>query len=266
MAYSGGDHGFGGYLGDKIFINKNINKIFQLIEKSYLFKINTMKKLTLFLIILTIITNNIKSQFYNRIEANISVKTKYSNGKGTLEMGKVYFDKKLNKLTYDFTFPNKQQIVIFDTTIYIIKDKKLFEKQKTISFIKSTLFNIILNGDLMNYGMKDNKIYKPSKVVKENGLVITTWAVPIKDKKIGDILIATKNKDLQGVVFLNQKGEMLSKQIFSNYIIVSGLRFPTEITQIFYQNNTETYQVTTFKNVLINNQKNENFYNFLIPR
>ncbi len=224
-----------------------------------------MKKIILFLFTIFIFIT-VNAQYYNRIEATISVKTKYYNGKGTLEMGKLFYDKKNNKLFYDFTFPEKQQIAFFDTTIYIIKKNQPITKLKTISFIKSTLFSIILSGDLLNYGLNGNKIYKPSKIIKENGLIITTWSVPGKDKKIGDILVATKNKDLQGVVFLNEKSEIASKQIFNNYINVSGLRFPTEIIQIFYNEGKENYQITTFKNIIINNSKNENFYNFPVPR
>jgi len=224
-----------------------------------------MKKLII-VIVLLITATSTYAQVYNRVEASVSVKTKYDNGKGTLEMGKIYFDKRNKKLVYDFNFPEKQTIVIGDTNMTVLKNGVILGQQKTISLLQSTLFNVILTGQLANYGLKNNPIYKVSKVEKDKDMVITTWAPAVKNKVMGNVLISTKGKDLFGVVFYNSVGVMVSKQIFSQYIVVKGLKFPTEITQIVYQENKKIYQVTTFKNILVNNLQNENFYNYHIPR
>jgi hypothetical protein len=207
-----------------------------------------------------------QAQVYSRVEASVSIKTKYDNGKGTLEMGKIYFDKKNKKLIYDFAFPEKQTIAIFDTTISVVKNGVLVDKQKIIPLLQSTLFSIILEGELQNYGLRSNSIYKISKVEKDRDLVITTWSFKGKNKTLGDVLVSTKGKDLYGVVFLSPKGVIISKQLFSQYILVSGLRFPTEITQVIIQEKKQIYQVTTFKNIVVNSLQNAKFYNFILPR
>ena len=224
-----------------------------------------MKKYIILFIFVFISSSIVNSQIYSRVEANVSIKTKYDTGKGTLEMGKIYFDKNNKKLIYDFSFPNKETIAIFDTVISVVRKGVLIERQKIAPLLQSTMFSIILNGNLSNYGMKNNLFYKAIKVEKDKGLVITTWSMPGKTKKLGDIMVSTKDKDLFGVVMFSPKGEIISKQIFSKYIVVAGLRFPTEITQVIYQDKKEIYQVTTFKNILVNNQKNENFYNYNLP-
>jgi hypothetical protein len=225
---------------------------------------NYVKYITFFLIVICI--PSIKAQSYTRVEASVSIKTKYENGKGTLEMGKIFYDKKNKKLIYDFSFPEKQTIAIFDTTISVIKNGILIEKQKIAPLLQSTLFNIILEGELPNYGLRSNMIYKIKKVEKDRDLVITTWEFKGKNKAFGNILVSTKGKDLYGVVFLNTKGEVISKQLFGQYILVSGLRFPTEITQVLIQDKKEIHQVTTFKNIVVNSLKNEKYYNFILPR
>jgi hypothetical protein len=66
-------------------------------------------------------------------------------------------------------------------------------------------------------------------------------------------------------VMMNGEVKILSKQFFEKYIIVKGLNFPTEITQVIYQDEGKITQQTTFKNIIINNLQNEKFYNYIIP-
>lgn len=220
----------------------------------------------LFILFFSFLIQSSTAQIYNRVEALVSIKTKYETGKGTLEMGKIYFDKKNKKLIYDFTFPEKQTVALLDTTMYVIKNGVLIGTQKISQFLESTLFNIILNGQLPNYGLKNSIIYKILKVEKDKDMVVTTWTYTGKNKMLGNVLVSTKGKDLFGVVFYNIKGGVMSKQLFGKYITVSGLRFPTEITQVIYKDSKQIYQVTTFKKILLNNTQNAKFYNFVIPR
>lgn len=224
-----------------------------------------MKKILFSLqILLFTISGNLISQNYSRFESDVTVKTKYPEGKGTLEMGRIFFNKSSKTLLYNFKFPEKETIYIKDTLVYVIQDGKLVDRVSSIPLVQSTIFNIALEGNLSNYGLK-NTYFKPSKVEKDGDLVITTWTLPANVKELGKIMTSTKNKDLYGVVFFDVKGEILSKQLFSNYVMVQGIKFPTEITQIFYKDGTETYQITTFKNIIINNQQNEIFYNYTLP-
>ena len=58
---------------------------------------------------------------------------------------------------------------------------------------------------------------------------------------------------------------MLGKQFYKKYTIVNNLNFPTEIVQIMYLDGKENHQITTFKNIEVNNLKNENYYNYPLP-
>jgi hypothetical protein len=83
---------------------------------------------------------------------------------------------------------------------------------------------------------------------------------------MGKVVMSNVNKKLNGVVFYKTTGEILNKQFYKNYINVSGCEFPTEVTQVTYLKSGQNYQVTTYKNVVINQNGEEGIYNFVVPK
>lgn len=98
-------------------------------------------------------------------------------------------------------------------------------------------------------------------------MVISVWEPDDSKLKeaMGKVIISNIDKKLNGIVFYNTEGEMLSKQFYQDYINVSGCEFPTEIIQITYHETGQNYQLTTYKNVVINQNGNEDLYNISIP-
>lgn len=188
------------------------------------------------------------------------MKTKMENV-NQLTMGRVYYDSKIRKLVYNISFPEKEVWVVKDSLIKTYKNGALVKQTTTISLVQSTLFHLALNGQLNDYGLSKSA-YKITKVEKDADLVITTYSPPANLPALGEIVISTKNKSLYGVVFFDKEKKIISKQIIKSYANVSGLKFPTEIIQVYYKNNKEYYQVITFKNIKVNNLQNENFYNY----
>jgi hypothetical protein len=181
-------------------------------------------------------------------------------------MGKVYYDKAAKKIVYNITFPEPETWVIQDTTLYRLKANKVVDKQKSFLIPNSSLFHLALTGQLADYGLK-NSLYKVEQVEKAGNMVISTWQPDAKYTKLmGKVVMSNMNKKLNGVVFYNPAGQMLNKQFYKNYISVSGCEFPTEITHITYLKSGQNYQVTTYKNVVINQNGEEGIYNFVIPK
>ncbi len=209
--------------------------------------------------------NSLYAQTYNRVQARVSIKTKYVDGKGLLEMGDVYFDKANKKLVYDFSFPEKISVVINDTALFVIENGIVVNRRQGMLLLEFNLFNVILNGELNNFGLRGNPVYKIEKVERAGGMVITTWEFKGKEKNFGKVLVSTKNGDLYGVVILDPDGRVASRQIFEKYVLARGLKFPTEITQIIHYPEGDIIQVTTFKNIVVNSPHNENYYNYAIP-
>jgi hypothetical protein len=92
-------------------------------------------------------------------------------------------------------------------------------------------------------------------------MVITTWSPPEKAReKLGNILVSVKNKQLFGVVFQDPAGTVIRKQFFEDYKVTGGLAFPGKITEINITNGIESYQVTTYKNVVADELENDSKY------
>ncbi|MBL4715790.1 MAG: hypothetical protein JKX95_04065 [Bacteroidia bacterium] len=128
--------------------------------------------------------------------------------------------------------------------------------------------------ELLFYKDKSININESGKVdyinnIKGNNenMVITTWkAKALLRSKLGKIVMSHKQGKLYGVVFFNPEGKIISKQFYKKYTNISGLDFPTEIVQIIYRDDQENYKVTTFKNLVVNDFKEDNIYNYPIPQ
>jgi hypothetical protein len=203
------------------------------------------------------------SQSYNRIRADFSVKIKTASGGQSLTLGQVFYDRNFRQIIYYETFPEKETWITADTLVYQIKDEKLISKTSTFSMSEFTVFHLALNSHLQDFGLK-NTSYQVSHVERDRDLVITTWTPPEKTRgKLGNILVSVKNKQLFGVVFMDTKGVIIRKQFFENYLLINGLSFPGKIVEINISNGLESYQVTTYKNIVVDEMENDSkyFYN-----
>jgi hypothetical protein len=226
-----------------------------------------MKKLSSIIVFLCLLisisTGNAAAQNYTRIQADFSVKAKSITGGQTLTMGQVYYDRNIKQLIYYVTFPEKEIWVTSDTVLYQIKEGKLISKTSTLSMSEFTVFHLALSSHLQDFGLK-NTNYTASDIQRDRDLVITTWIPPAKAReKLGNILVSVKSKQLFGVIFQDPKGTVLRKQFFENYLLVNGLAFPGKIIEINIVNGIDSYQVTTYKNIVIDEMENDNkyFYN-----
>lgn len=205
------------------------------------------------------------SQNFYRIQADFTIKQKNADGSSSLTIGKVYYDKNYKKIVYDISFPDKEIWVTQDTSLYKFRDKKFTTRLTIPAITEFSIFNLSLNGTLTNFGMESSP-YKIANVEKENGMVLTTWQPPTEmTKSFGKIVTSQKEKKLFGVVLFNVKGEIINKQFFKNYESSSGIEFPNEIVQITYANGKESYQLTTYTNIHIDDYTEEEIYNYAIP-
>ena len=211
-------------------------------------------------------------QFY-RIKSDISIKDKLSNGTYRLTVGKVYYDKPSLKLIYKLHFPQVETIIIKDTTLFKIgKDGLLISSQNVLVVNEFSIFHLSLSGKLADYGINSGKtagVFKITKVEKDkDGRVITTWSVVEKQlmKTLGKIKMANINKRLDAIAFYDPNDKLLSQQFFKDYVNVNGVEFPKQVTQISYNtDSTQNLQQTTYKNIIIDQEDENNMYNYPIP-
>lgn len=207
----------------------------------------------------------IEPQIYFRIKTDFIIKAKSPTGEQQLTVGKLFYDKNIKQIVYDVTFPEKEIWVQRDTVLYKIVNSKVIGKQRIPSGIEFSIYNLVLNGNLTDYGLKKTK-FSIKKVEKSGGNVISTWEPPAELKKyLGNILLSNENQQLAGIVFKNNAGEVVARQFLRNYIKVKGLSFPQEIIMESYVNGQKIYELTTFTHILINDLSGENKYDYKIP-
>jgi hypothetical protein len=219
----------------------------------------------IFLLFLPFSLIQVEPQFFFRISTDFVIKAKSPTGDQQLTVGKLYYDKNIKQIVYEVSFPEKEIWVQKDTVLYKIVNSKVVSRQRIPTGIEFSIYNLVLNGNLADYGLKKTK-FKIKKVEKSEGNVISTWEPPAASKKfIGDILLSNINQQLNGIVFKNSAGEVVAKQFFRDYIKVKGLSFPREIIKENYVNGQKIYELTNFTNILINDLSGENTYDYKIP-
>lgn len=211
--------------------------------------------------VILFISSSLGAQNYYRISGDFSIKSKSENT-AQLVIGRFYFDKNEGKIVHDNLFPENARWVTYDTNIYKIVDNTIVSRQLIPDFTVFSMYNMALNNKMDNFGL-DGSFYSLDKVENEGGLVISTW-VPQKSlsKVSGNILISSKDNNIYGIVFFNIEGKILKKQFFEDYSIYSGLAFPGKIVEITYVDDKEIYQITTYKNILVNDHSEEDMYRF----
>ncbi len=205
-------------------------------------------------------------QFF-RVKADFSIKETLANGKSSLTMGTIYFDRTAKRLIYQVKFPEKETLLLTDSSYYRLKDGKVIEQKPAINLLNFSIYNLALSSKMSNFGLENNPAFKLVDVVKEDSLIISTWRPTVEKLKelTGDVLISQKKKQLFGLVFFDKDGKLLSKQFFEGYQNFKGLEFPGSITQINYIGGKEFYKITTFKNVVVNDINENIIYNYSLP-
>lgn len=202
------------------------------------------------------------SQLSYRINADILTKTRLVDSTFQVSKGKIYYDVNYKKIIFDFTFPRKEKYVLYDTTMYIIEKQEIKSTSFNYLVPEQSFFHYILSGGMSNFGL-DKSNFTATNFKKKKDLVITTWEPPENLKPIlSKILVATKNKQLYSMTMLNGEGKVINRQILKNYQLFDDIEIPTEVLVATYLTNGNMYQIITLSNVILNEEGNNDKYNY----
>jgi len=202
------------------------------------------------------------SQFAYRMQADILTKTRLPDSTFQVSKGKLFYDQNNKKIIFDFTFPQKEKIVLFDTIMYAFRGDTLYSKSLNLLIPDQSLFHFILKGKMANYGL-DQANFEMKGFEKKNDMVITTWIPPdFLKKMISKVLVATKNKLLYSVTMIDANGKVISRQILKNYKLIQGIDIPSEILIATYLDKGNIYQIINMDNVVLNEPKNSEKYDY----
>jgi hypothetical protein len=219
-----------------------------------------LRSLILLLCLLFLSVCGSEAQSFSRLRADFTVKVKETGGAQSLTMGHVCYDRSVKQIIYHVRFPEKETWISADTIMYRMVQGQVVSRTTVPSIAEFTVFHLALSSQLQSFGL-DKTRYKPEKVTREGEQVITTWVPPEQARgKLGNIMISTRNRQLAGVIFFDPDEKILRKQFFEEFQLVSGISFPGKIIEINFINGIELYQVTMFKNIVIDERENDSDY------
>jgi hypothetical protein len=223
------------------------------------------KKFYLALALVTLIPFLSKSQQFFRIKTDYSVKYTDSKGNSILQMGVVYYDIHSKIIVMRNGYPTKEIIAQKDTSIYHIRNNFIHSREKAYAMVELSIFHLALTGQLEDYGLKKAG-YMLDSIKSDKGLVITIWSLPESVKNTsGKIIVSIKDKKLFGIVFLDKNEKIIAKHFFRNYTNINGFDFTTEVLRVTYLDDFESSMLTTYSKILVNDTKDEEYYNYKIP-
>ena len=221
--------------------------------------------LSILLSVLLLPETGLSQHLFLRVEADFTTKEKLADGTSNLTMGKVYFDQELRQMVFDIQFPEPVVIITTDSFLYRIKGDSLVDHRPIPNMLDFTVLSLCLRGNLPNFGLETTP-YKMTNVSKEEDMILATWSPPKELRKTaGEVIISQKDKQLYGLVSLDPKGEIIGRQFYRKYETVNGLPFPTEIIAFSYPDETEIKQLTTYRNILVNQMESDAKYAYPLP-
>jgi hypothetical protein len=210
----------------------------------------------------------IQAQDYFRFKSDFSIKEKMvGEEKGQLITGTVYYDKNVRKVNHDIRFPARERWLNFDTTMYRMVADTFVSKRTTMPFGEFSVYNMILSQQLNDFGMGKGGYDLSSVEDGTGGQTISTWK-PIEALKelVGKVVLVQEQKRVTAVAFYSEKDEIKGKFYLKEYQLVEGLPVPGKIFQIFYlPENKEYNRIITFKNVVINQEGEDEKYDYKLP-
>lgn len=196
----------------------------------------------------------------SRIEATYSIKEILPSGKHSLVLGKVFYDINERILLHQHSFPEKQILLFRDTLAYLSKEGDVERFPGSTYTVHFSIYHLILANKISNFGLGEQG-YVLMELQKMNDKVVSKWGHP--EIKSGYMVISQIDNKVDTIIFYNQEGNVLIKQVFKDYQQVGRYSFPTKIYELTYTADGEYKKITEHKNIKIDDFSDEmEYYNY----
>lgn len=191
---------------------------------------------------------NVSSAYY----AHFTTKEVFQDGSVKLTKGEVFYKSAEKQLVYQNSIPKPQSIVIQDSLLRVFELDKLQNSFPYPNLLDFSIFHLILTSKLSDFGLHDTP-FQIVETIKEAGVVLTRWEVPHKTRSpLKAFELAQKDGKLMGLISYGEKDEVISKQIFSEYIYIDGFWVPQKSMEIKYNEGGTHKKMMTFSNIKLN--------------
>jgi hypothetical protein len=219
---------------------------------SYLLKPLLLKGALFFLFFSLFLSANAQ-QASDSYYAEYTTKEVFQDGSVKLTKGEIFYRSFEKQLVYKNMIPIPQSIVIQDSLLRVYESNKLQNSFPYPNLLDFSIFHLILTSKLKDYGLHDTP-FQIVETKKERGVVLTRWEVPHKTKSsLKAFEMAQKDGKLVGLISLGENDQVISKQIFSEYIYVDGLWVPQKSMEIKYNEEGGSHKkMMTFSKIKLN--------------
>lgn len=235
--------------------------------KGNLFLMNR-KRFTISVLFLFSFIGHPEAQDYFRFRSDFTLKEISSVGDSLerrLIIGTCTFDNKINKLTYNLSFPQEEQWIIQDTFVYTLKQGKLVDKTTAPYITEHSIFKMLLAQSLSDFGLIKSG-YQIESVKRLEDQVYITYLPPDEYlDALGPLVLINEKKLLKGVIYYEPTGNMMFRQQLDDYQVIDGLPIPGQLTHIVEKDGKSIKRVLSFDHVVINEAGNDELYNQPIP-
>jgi hypothetical protein len=149
--------------------------------------------------------------------------------------------------------------------IYFPKTNTVTIQQNQSLSTTNELLYYFINNKLTDLGLSKEG-FKLVSTTHEEGLVVTTWQAPASLKVIYEAKIVFKDMLPVYTEYNRMDGMILKKIYYSRYTDFKTFMMPLRITEIAYNNKSDsTISLSVFSNVLTSDFPENNYFNFKIP-
>ncbi|MFN4083047.1 MAG: hypothetical protein ACK4K9_05390 [Bacteroidia bacterium] len=222
----------------------------------------------LLLLLFTGIHFSFKTQSgFNKIQLDLTMR-KVIKGKKVVLTGTVYCEK-AGRMTTHIKSP--EEIVILnntkgDYTLYMPRTNEILqENDYNLSSETNTLYYFLFSNS-NHTGLKDIG-FTLSNTQYKGEYMITLWQPPAEmSSMIKEAELVYKNNVPVYLKYVNTKGKTTRKTYFYDYQKINYVNIPFSISEIaYFADGDSSVEKTTFSNVKINNQVDENMLSYKIP-
>lgn len=201
----------------------------------------------IFFLFFTIVHSNSNGQsLADRLEADYSIKEIMADGKKSLTIGKVFFDRSNESLTHFQTFPAENKFVFKDSTILLVHTDSVTKSSSSALSVKLSIYNLILSNNFSDLGLEELG-FELADVRESEEKIVSIWQEPSGSS--GSVSIVEKEGMIDGVIFSDASGTVRMRQFFRDYEKVGRIFFPKKIYEEMNTPIGLNKKITTHKNI-----------------
>jgi hypothetical protein len=228
-----------------------------------------MNKIQIFIGLFVFLVPQFRLFSQNNNCVSVSQETRVlSKGSKSIFKCDIFYDKEKDAVVTHHFYPAefvKMSNRFGEMKIYFPETNSVTIQQNQSLSTTNELLYYFINNKLSDLGLSKEG-FKLVSTTNEEGLIVTIWQAPASLKVIYQIKIVFNEMLPVYAEYHSLDGMILKKIYYSQYADFRSFRMPLRITEITFENKSDsTIRLSVFSNVRTNDFPEKNYFNFKIP-